>query len=171
MSVRHRLALANALVAVGLIFAACVAPAVQPFVPSEAGVIASRHSTPTDTTFVLEGGQQLTFGKGVRWLNGMLDEGDLLLAGTAPTRWAATLPGGTWTPGGRTPCYLLSGPAWDRGDHLEIEFGTRDGSVTLTVAKAPTWSSSAIPDLGQQMGTYTCLDAEARAVVSGWTGH
>jgi hypothetical protein len=64
---------------------ACTAPA-QPFVPSNAGVIVSRHSTPTDTTFLLEDEQQLTFGAGVRWLNGMPGEGDLLLAGTTPTR-------------------------------------------------------------------------------------
>jgi hypothetical protein len=154
---------------VGLIFAACRAPT-EPFVPSEAGVIQSRHSTPTDTTVVLAGGQQLTFGAGVRWLNGLGSEGELLLAGTSPTRWAATLSGNIEGPGGLRPCYHVSGAAWDRGDHVEIDYGTGDGPVTLRVAKAPTWTASGFPDSGQQMGTFTCLDANGRAVVSGWTG-
>ena len=157
-------ALASALVAVGLILAACTPPSAEPFVPSEAGVISSRTSTPTDTTFVLAGGRQLTFGEGVRWLNGMLGEGDLLLAGTSPTRWAATLSGNIEGPGGLRPCYRIVGPAWDRGDHLEIAYATGDGPVTLAVAKAPTWTSLGTQDSGQLIGTYTCLDASGRAV-------
>jgi hypothetical protein len=147
-------------------FAACT-PSTQPFVPSEAGVISSRTSTPTDTTFVLVGGQQLTFGAGVRWLNGMLGEGDLLLAGTSPTRWAATVSGNIEGPGGLTPCYHVNGAAWDRGDHLDIDFATRDGPVTLRVPVAPTWTSPGTIDSGQLLGTFTCLDANGRAVTRG----
>jgi hypothetical protein len=160
------LALAGVVVAVSLTFAAC-APSAQPFVPSEAGVISSRTSTPTDTTVVFVGGQRLTFGEGVRWLNGLGGAGDLLLAGTTPTRWAATLGGNIEGPGGLRPCYLVSGRAWDRGDHLEIAFETRDGPVTLTLAKGPTWTSSGTVDSGQLIGTVTCLDANGRAVASG----
>ena len=163
MSARTLLTLAGAVAVVGLMFAACT-PSAQPFVPSEAGVISSRTSTPTDTTFVLVGWQQLTFGAGVRWLNGMLGEGDLLLAGTSPTRWAMTVIGNIEGPGGLTPCYRIVGPAWDRGDHLEIAYATGDGPVTLAVAKAPTWTSLGTQDSGQLIGTYTCLDASGRAV-------
>lgn len=158
------LVLAGVVVAVGLTFAACTPPSAQPFVPSEGGVIASRMSTPTDTTVVLVGGQQLTFGEGVRWLNGLGDEGDLLLAGTSPTRWAMTVLGNIEGPGGLTTCYRIVGPAWDRGDHLEIAYATGDGPVTLAVAKAPTWTSLGTQDSGQLIGTYTCLDANGRAV-------
>ena len=132
--------------------------------PSEAGVSLSRTSTPTDTTFTLADGQQLTFGKGVRWLNGMPGEGDLLLTGTSPVRWAATLGGNIEGPGGLRPCYEIVGPAWDRGDHLEIAFATGDGPVTLTVPKAPTWTSLGTEDSGQLIGVSTCLDANGRAV-------
>jgi hypothetical protein len=164
VSTRTPLAVAIAVVVVGLMTAACTPPSAQAFVPSEGGVIRSKTSTPADTTFVLAGGQELTFGKGVRWLNGMLSEGDLLLAGTTPTRWAATFPGGIEGPGGLTPCYLITGPAWDRGDHLEVAFATGDGPVTLTVAKAPTWTSLGTQDSGQLIGVSTCLDANGSAV-------
>jgi hypothetical protein len=152
------------LVVVGLLSVACTPATGQAFVPSEGGVIRSQQSTPTDTTFVLAGGQQLTFGTGVRWLNGMLGEGDLLLAGTSPTRWAATFPGGIEAPGSLTPCYEVLGVAWDRGDHLEISYDTGDGPVTLAVAKAPTWTSLGTEDSGQLIGVSTCLDANGRAV-------
>jgi hypothetical protein len=124
-------------------------------------------TSPLVWPLALAGGQQLTFGAGVRWLNGMGGEGDLLLAGTTPTRWAATLGGNIEGPGGLRPCYLLSGRAWDRGDHLEIAFETRDGPVTLTLAKGPTWTSPGTVDSGQLIGTFTCLDANGRAVASG----
>jgi hypothetical protein len=148
---------------VGLVLATCTPPSAQVFVPSEGGVIASRSSTPTDRTVVLAGGQQLTFGAGVRWLNGLGGEGDLLLAGKSPTGWAATLPGHPEGPDA-SPCYGLLGPAWDRGDRLEIAFATRDGPVTLTVAKAPTWTSLGTEDSGQLIGISTCLDASGRAM-------
>jgi hypothetical protein len=152
------------LVVVGLLLAACTPATGQAFVPSEGGVISSRQSTPTDTTFVLASGQQLTFGNDVRWLNGMLGEGDLLLAGTSPTRWAATFVGGGEGPGGLKPCYEVPGMAWDRGGLLEIAFATGDGPVTLTVAKAPTWTSLGTEASGQLTGVATCLDATGRAV-------
>jgi hypothetical protein len=164
VSARTLLTLAGAVAVVGLIFAACAPPSAEPFVPSEGGVIASRMSTPTDTTVVLVGGQQLTFGEGVRWLNGLGGEGDLLLAGTSPTRWAATVVGNIEGPGGLRPCYRIVGPAWDRGDHLEIAYATGDGPVTLAVAKAPTWTSLGTEDSGQLIGASTCLDAKGRAV-------
>ena len=164
MSARTLLTLASAVAVVGLMFAACTPRSSEPFVPSEGGVIASRMSTPTDTTVVLVGGQQLTFGEGVRWLNGLGDEGDLLLAGTSPTRWAMTLIGNVEGPGGVTTCYRIVGPALDRGDHLEIAYATGDGPVTLAVAKAPTWTSLGTEDSGQLIGTSTCLDASGRGV-------
>jgi hypothetical protein len=170
MSTRTPHAVAGILIAVGLVFAACTPATSQSFVPSEGGVIRSRQSTPTDTTFVLAGGRQLTFGKDVRWLNGMLGEGDLLLAGTSPTRWAATFPGGIEGPAGLKPCYEVLGRAWDRGDHLEISYDTGDGPITLTVAKAPTWTSLGTEDSGQLIGVYTCLDANGRAVARGRGG-
>jgi hypothetical protein len=166
VSARTPLARAAAVAGVGLMFAGCIAPS-EAFVPSDAGVIRSRTSTPTDTTFVLAGGQRLTFGVGaVRWLNGMLGEGDLLLAGTTPTPWAATLPNGEG-PAGLKPCFSIPGMAWDRGDHIEINYGTSDGPVTLSVPKAPNWTSPGTIDSGQLIGTTTCLDANGRAVARG----
>jgi hypothetical protein len=146
-------------------FHACTRPPpAELFVPSEVGVVVSRTSTPTDTTVVLAGGRQLTFGEGVRWLDGLGGEGDLLLTGTTPTRWVSTLGGNFEGPGGLRPCYEIVGPAWDRGDHLEIDYATGEGPVTLIVAKAPTWTSLGTEDSGQLIGVSTCLDANGRAV-------
>jgi hypothetical protein len=159
------LALTGTLVVVGILVVACTPPSALPsgqaFVPSEGGIIRSTESTPTDTTVVLENGQRLTFGNGIRWLNGLGGNGDLLLAGTLPTRWAATLVEGAPE---LQPCYEVPGVAWDRGDRLEIALATGDGVVTMRVAKAPGWTSLGTEASGQLTGALTCLDASGRAV-------
>jgi hypothetical protein len=154
--------------ALGSLAAGCGAPTIDEaaarYVPDTAGVVVENHLSSLPFTFALSDGRTIAIDNGVEFIDrNTPGVGDLLLVGSQPLPWAASVrpagSGGDWPPG----CFNQGGDAFDRGDWVEITITVDSDRAYLRVPKADTWSGT-----GEQPGDWisslwVCLNAQGRA--------
>ena len=105
---------------------------------------------------------------GGRTLGVQPDAGTLLLSGTQPEPWLASIPLRRFTQGDPIPadCFRVEGDAWANATTVFLHIEDARGDVELAVPKAPTWVDPKFRQGSDQLvGTATCVNALGQATL------